>query len=176
MRISQEFLLEIFWFFFHEVTVPSNLKSYGAWFFEKKIILRFSGQKRQNEAFQVSSKFMHKVSLIFWHEDTVEWALKIDLNGFAWEKYCFEAFGLKGPRNGFKKKFFKFYEKPIHRFFLISCMKLGSHLTWKVMEQDLLQNISLLLILKKFFLSKKPFQNEDFQVLSKIIAWHFSGF
>ena len=34
-------------------------------FLGKKIILRFSGQKRQNEAFQVSSKFMHEVSLIF---------------------------------------------------------------------------------------------------------------
>ena len=136
-------------------------------FLGKKIILRFSGQKRQNEAFQVSSKFMHEVSLIFWHEDTVEWALKIDLNGLAWEKYCFEAFGLKGPRNVFKKKFFKFYEKPIHRFFLISCMKLGSHLTWKVMEQDLLQNISLLLIFKNFFCQKNCFKMKIFKFYQK---------
>ena len=136
-------------------------------FLGKKIILRFSGQKRQNEAFQVSSKFMHEVSLIFWHEDTIEWALKIDLNGFAWEKYCFEVFGLKGPRNGFKKKFFKFYEKPMHRFFLISCMKLGSQLTWKVMEQDLLQNISLLLIFKNFFCQKNCFKMKIFKFYQK---------
>ena len=136
-------------------------------FLGKKIILRFSGQKRQNEAFQVSSKFMHEVSLIFWHEDTIEWALKIDLNGFAWEKCCFEVFGLKGPRNRFKKKFFKFYEKPMHRFFLISCMKLGSHLTWKVMEQDLLQNISLLLIFKIFFCQKNRFKMKIFKFYQK---------